>query len=93
LLNISNKNINRHAHATKGTARNVGAKRLSDIAGRLECVRKESDIEMTTLLFDELKPELAKLLTFLSRPDRIEIAKREKVITDEKLNASIACGR
>jgi hypothetical protein len=29
----------------------------------------------------------------LSRPDWIEIAKREKVITDEKLNANIACGR
>lgn len=73
------------AHAIKGAGRNVGAKRLSDIAGRLEYVGRENDMEAATPLFDELKTELEKVVAFLSRTDWIEIAKREKVITDEKL--------
>jgi PAS domain S-box-containing protein len=83
--------INRHAHAIKGTARNVGAKRLSNIAGRLERAGKERDVMTATSLFDELKIEFERLLSFLSRPDWIEIAKREKVFTDEKLNANVPC--
>ena len=40
-------------------------------------------------LFDKLKNELEKVVTFLSRKDWIEIAKQEKVITDDKLEVSI----
>ncbi len=43
-------------------------------------------------LFDELKAESEKVVTFLSRTDWVEIAKRDKVITEEKLNANITCG-
>lgn len=46
---------------------------------------------MTTLLFDELKPEFDKLLTFLSQPDWFEIAKREKVVTGERFNDNVIC--
>ena len=79
------KAIKLHAHAVKGAGRNIGAKRLSDIAHRLEYAGRENDVEAATPLFDELKTELEKVVTFLSRRDWIEIAKREKVITDEKL--------
>nr|MBC8218033.1 PAS domain S-box protein [Planctomycetota bacterium] len=74
-----------YAHALKGAATNVGANRLSDIACHLEHVGREKDVEAAIPLFDELKTELEKVVTFLSRTDWIEIAKREEVITDEKL--------
>ena len=80
--------IRLYAHAVKGAGRNIGAKRLSDIAHCLESAGREGDVEATVSLFDELKAELEKVMTFLSRTDWIEIAKREKVITDEKLNAN-----
>jgi HPt (histidine-containing phosphotransfer) domain-containing protein len=79
------KAIKFYAHAIKGAGRNIGARRLSDIAGRLEYVGRKNDMEAATPLFDKLKTELEKVVTFLSRTDWIEIAKREKVITDEKL--------
>ncbi len=79
------KAIKFYAHAIKGAGRNIGARRLSDIACRLECVGRENDVDSATILFDKLKTEFEKVVTFLSRTDWIEIAKREKVITDEKL--------
>jgi len=82
------KAIKLYAHAVKGAGRNIGAKRLSDIAHCLESVGREGDVEAAVSLFDKLKTELEKVMTFLSRTDWIEIAKREKVITDEKLNAN-----
>jgi len=82
------KAINLYAHAVKGAGRNIGAKQLSDIAHCLECAGRENDVEAAVPLFDKLKAELEKVMTFLSRTDWIEIAKREKVITDEKLNAN-----
>jgi len=86
------KAIKLHAHAVKGAGRNIGARRLSDIAYLLERAGKENDMEAATLIFDKLKTELEKMVTFLSRTDWIEIAKREKVITDEKLEAHITGG-
>lgn len=84
--------IKSYAHALKGAAANVGVKRLSDIAYRLECAGREENMVAATPLFDELKDESEKVVTFLSRTDWIEIAKRDKVITEEKLNANITCG-
>ena len=84
--------IKSYAHALKGAAANVGVKRLSDIAYRLECAGREENMVSATPLFDELKAESEKVVTFLSRTDWIEIAKRDKVITEEKLNANITCG-
>ena len=80
--------IRLYAHALKGAGRNIGAKQLSDIAHCLECAGRENDLEAAVSLFDKLKAELERVVTFLSRTDWIEIAKREKVITDEKLNAN-----
>jgi PAS domain S-box-containing protein len=83
------KTLKLYAHAVKGAGRNIGAIRLSNIAHRLECAGREDDLEAATPLFDALKTELEKVVTLLSLDDWIEIAKREKVITDDKLNASI----
>lgn len=84
--------IKSYAHALKGAAANVGVKRLSDIAYCLECAGREKNMAAATPLFDELKAESEKVVTFLSRTDWIEIAKQDKVITEEKLNANITCG-
>jgi CheY-like chemotaxis protein/HPt (histidine-containing phosphotransfer) domain-containing protein len=83
------KTLKLYAHAVKGAAGNIGAIRLSDIAHRLECAGRENDLEAASWLFDALKTELEKVVAFLSLEDWIEIAKREKVITDDKLNAGI----
>lgn len=73
------KEINRYAHAIKGVARNIGAKRLSDVAGRMEGAGKESDVNIAVLLFDELKPEYEKVISFLSQPDWIQTAKNTSI--------------
>lgn len=70
----------------RGAGRNVGAKRLPNIAHRLECAGKDNDMEIAAALLDELKNELEKLVTFFSRSDWIEIARQERVITDDTLN-------
>jgi CheY-like chemotaxis protein/HPt (histidine-containing phosphotransfer) domain-containing protein/anti-sigma regulatory factor (Ser/Thr protein kinase) len=67
-----------HAHAIKGLGRNFGAKRLSDITSRLERAGRQDDIETATKVFDELKPEFEKVVSFLSQPDWIEIAAEHK---------------
>lgn len=63
------------AHAIKGSGRNFEARRLSEIAGRMECAGRENDLTEATLLFEQLATELDKMMTFLSKPDWIEIAK------------------
>lgn len=78
--------IKLYAHAVRGAGRNVGAKRLPNIAHRLECAGKDNDMEIAAALLDELKNELEKLVTFFSRSDWIEIARQERVITDDTLN-------
>ena len=80
-----------YAHGITGAGRNVGARRLSDIPYQLECAGKENDMEAFASLFEDVKSELETVMSFLSRDDWIELAKRERVITDEKLDAYIAC--
>ena len=80
-----------YAHAITGAGRNVGARRLSDIPNQLECAGKENDMEAFASLFEDVKSELETVMSFLSRDDWIELAKRERVITDEKLDDYIAC--
>ncbi len=78
-----------YAHAIRGAGRNVGARSLADVAYDLERLSTGSDIETTTALLGTVRIELEKITAFLSRPDWIEIAKREKIITDDVLNAIV----
>ena len=66
-----------YAHAIKGAARNVGAKRLSDIAYQLECAGRENNVEPAKPFFDKLKVEIEKVVAFLSQADWIEVAKQQ----------------
>jgi CheY-like chemotaxis protein/HPt (histidine-containing phosphotransfer) domain-containing protein len=72
--------IKLYAHAVRGAAKNVGAKRVSNVAYRLECAGTDNDMKIAASLLDELKNELEKIVTFFSRSDWIEIAKQERVI-------------
>ena len=82
------KAIKLYAHAVRGAGRNFGAKQLSDVAYRLECAGRENDVQAAVPIFNELKAKLGKVMMFLSQTDWIEIAKREKVITEDKLSAN-----
>lgn len=69
--------IKLYAHGIKGAGRNVGAKRLSDIADQMECAGRENDVESARLLFDELRIELEKVMSAMSNINWAEIAERQ----------------
>jgi CheY-like chemotaxis protein/HPt (histidine-containing phosphotransfer) domain-containing protein len=83
------ESVKLYAHAIRGAGRNVGAQSLADCAYDLECAGQEGDMETVEALFDVVRTELEKVVTFLSRTDWMEVAKLEKVITDDLLNATI----
>lgn len=68
-----------YAHAIRGAGGNFGAKRLSEIAHRLECAGAKNDLEAAAPLFDELRIEFEKVVSFVSRPDWIEIAQQQEL--------------
>jgi HPt (histidine-containing phosphotransfer) domain-containing protein len=69
--------VRSNAHAIKGASRNFRAKRLMDVAGRIERAGREGNMEMAASILGELKTEYEKVVTFLSQPDWIEIAKNQ----------------
>jgi HPt (histidine-containing phosphotransfer) domain-containing protein len=85
------KDAESHAHAIKGAGRNMGAAKLSELARQLEAMALEGALSKAETLLNDVISEFHKLEKFVSKPDWIEIAKREKVVTDEKLNANATC--
>ena len=65
-----------HAHTIKGSAGNVGAVRLSEIAARLEQMALKEDLSKAEKLLRNIKAEFNKLHAFVSKPDWIETAKK-----------------
>jgi CheY-like chemotaxis protein/HPt (histidine-containing phosphotransfer) domain-containing protein len=63
------KSIATYAHAVKGAGRNLSTVTLADIAYRMERAGYDADIEKATLLYNDLKVEIDRVLTFLSQPD------------------------
>jgi len=61
-----------------------------DAAYALECAGRDGDGEAAVSRLDAVKTELEKVMTFLSRTDWMDVAKREKIITDDTLNARMA---
>jgi len=68
--------IKLYAHALKGAGANIGARRLSEIVCKLERAAAEGDIEKASFLFDESKIEFEKVVSFVSKPDWIAIARQ-----------------
>ncbi|MBL7107077.1 MAG: response regulator, partial [Phycisphaerae bacterium] len=73
------KDIKLYAHAIKGSAGNVGAVRLSEIASRLERMALEDDLSEAEELLQNITTEFNKLQLFVSKPDWIEKAKEQSV--------------
>ena len=71
------KQIELFAHTLKGTAANVGVKLLSKAAFNLECAIRTEDTVKTISLFDDVKKEFEKVVSFLSKANWIEIAKQQ----------------
>ena len=69
--------VRSNAHAIKGASRNFRAARLMDIAAQMERAGKEGNMEMAAAILGELKTEYEKVMSFLSQPDWIEIAKHQ----------------
>lgn len=67
------------AHALKGAGRNMEARRLSDMAGRLEFAAREGDMAAASPLCRQLGTEVERVIQFLSRADWMETAKRQTV--------------
>lgn len=69
------KHIKMYAHSMKGASIQIGAKKLSDIALKLEHAGRDKDMEHVPAMFNELQDEYSKLTLFLSQPNWIELAK------------------
>lgn len=72
-----------HAHAICGAGRNLGASLLSDVARQMESAGRKNDIEQAKTLFPSFKREIEKVLTFMSQPDWMDIAKQQMVTANE----------
>jgi len=71
------KDIELYTHRLKGTARHIAAKQLETNANHLERAGRKGD-DMTTIesLFEKVRGELEKIMSFFSQPNWIEIAKQ-----------------
>ena len=77
IKNSDRKEMKFHAHAIKGAGRNLSVKRLTDIAASLEHACNEDDLDKAFGIFEELKPEFEKVMSFLTQPDFMEIARNQ----------------
>lgn len=72
------KFIKMYAHSLKGASLQIGAKRLGEIAYKLECAGRDKLMDRIPNLFNELQDEYSKLTLFLSQPNWMELAKNSK---------------
>jgi HPt (histidine-containing phosphotransfer) domain-containing protein len=73
------ENVKGYAHAIKGSAANLGAKRLSELALRLEHMASLGDLSEARQLLEAMETEFQRFAAFVSQPDWMEIAKRNSV--------------
>ncbi|MHC4425094.1 MAG: Hpt domain-containing protein [Planctomycetota bacterium] len=71
------KEVKSNAHAIKGSAANMGAKRLSEVAYRLEHMASQDDLSQAQELLQKIRTEFEKFESFVSKPNWIEIAKNQ----------------
>ena len=71
------KDVKSHAHAIKGAGKNMGAAKLSELAGQLEVMAIEDALSKTETLLNDVISEFHKLEEFVSKPDWIETAKKQ----------------
>jgi CheY-like chemotaxis protein/HPt (histidine-containing phosphotransfer) domain-containing protein/anti-sigma regulatory factor (Ser/Thr protein kinase) len=76
LINGKIKEIRSFAHAIKGASANVGVKRISDLALKIEKKVSKSQLPQTKKLFELIKMEFERLESLVSNPDWFDIAKQ-----------------
>jgi len=69
------EDVKLYAHAIKGSTANIGAVRLSGLAARLEQMAYRADLSQAEQLLEGIKTEFARLESFVSNPDWVEMAK------------------
>lgn len=84
--------VQRHAHAIKGAAANVGAQPLADLAHQLEAAATDQTMAAATVLHGALQNEFEKLQLFLSQKDWMDQAKQQRGTTYEGITAHTAHG-
>ena len=66
-----------YASALRGSAANIGAKRLAEVAHRLEILARQKDLSVADALLQEIIAEFERLESFVSNPNWMEIAKQQ----------------
>jgi HPt (histidine-containing phosphotransfer) domain-containing protein/HAMP domain-containing protein len=64
-----------HTHAIKGTGRYLGIERVTKLATRMEHAGQKNDLLGSVEVFNDLKPQIEKILVALSQDNWIELAK------------------
>jgi signal transduction histidine kinase/DNA-binding response OmpR family regulator len=75
--NGDSKQVKSYAHSIKGSVANMGAKQLSEAAHRLELMASQGDLSEAEELLQKITTEFDKFVSFVSKPDWIEIAKNQ----------------
>jgi len=66
------------AHAIKGSAANIGAVGLSQVAGELEHTARRDDLSRAAELLQSIKTEFERLESFVAKPDWPERARKQQ---------------
>ena len=69
------KEVKLCAHTIKGGAGNVGAKKLSEAASKLEQLASQGDLSNAVELLEQIKTEFQRFETFVSHPNWIQMAR------------------
>ncbi|MHC4130928.1 MAG: ATP-binding protein [Planctomycetota bacterium] len=77
LKNGEIKQVRSLAHAIKGASANVGARRISEMALKIEKKATKNNLSGTKKLFGLIKIEYQRLESLVSNPDWIDIAKQQ----------------
>jgi signal transduction histidine kinase/CheY-like chemotaxis protein/HAMP domain-containing protein len=70
------KDIRLYAHKVKGSALNIGARKLGEKVALVEDAGDDGDVKTAGRLFDAVETELDRAVAFLSEPSWIEKAKQ-----------------
>ncbi len=74
------KDVKLYSHRLKGTSANIGANHLRQSAYQLEdAAQNNADMVLLSNLFEQLKSEFENVISVLSKPNWLELIKKQKV--------------
>jgi PAS domain S-box-containing protein len=84
IKNKDSKDIRFYAHKLKGSSSYVTAKQLVEKAQQLELAGMKQDMDVAGSLFEQVREEFTKVISFLSQPDWDKKAKQQVNNVEEK---------